>query len=63
MSYFDRCASLDELKAAYKKLALEHHPDMGGDVHTMQEVNAEITYNITGQRPCSHDCSTCGGCH
>ena len=29
----------------------------------MQEVNAEITYNITGQRPCSHDCSTCGGCH
>lgn len=26
----------------------------------MQEVNAEITFQITGQRPCSHDCSSCG---
>ncbi len=29
----------------------------------MQDVNAEITYNVTGQRPCSHDCASCGGCH
>lgn len=29
----------------------------------MEEVNAEITYHVTGQRPCSHDCSSCGGCH
>ncbi len=28
----------------------------------MQEVNEEITYHITGERPCTHDCSTCGGC-
>ncbi|MBQ9001528.1 MAG: J domain-containing protein [Eggerthellaceae bacterium] len=41
MTYFDHCASLDELKAAYKKLALKHHPDMDGNVRTMQEVNAE----------------------
>ncbi len=27
----------------------------------MNEVNSEITYNITGERPCTHDCSTCGG--
>ena len=28
----------------------------------MQEVNEEIEYQITGQRPsCTHDCSTCGG--
>ena len=26
----------------------------------MQEVNAEITFQITGQRPCAHDCSSCG---
>ena len=39
--YFDGCRNLNELKVAYKKLALEHHPDMGGDVRTMQEVNAE----------------------
>lgn len=25
----------------------------------MNEVNAEISYQITGQRPCSHDCSSC----
>ncbi len=29
----------------------------------MNQVNAEITYAITGERPCTHDCSTCGGCH
>ena len=29
----------------------------------MAEVNGEITYQITGERPCTHDCSTCGGCH
>ena len=27
----------------------------------MNEVNGEITYQITGERPCSHDCSSCGG--
>ena len=26
----------------------------------MQEVNSEITFQITGERPCSHDCSSCG---
>ena len=29
----------------------------------MNEVNQTITYNITGENPCTHDCSTCGGCH
>ena len=31
----------------------------------MAEVNAEIKYCITGERPdeCTHDCSTCKGCH
>jgi cell fate (sporulation/competence/biofilm development) regulator YlbF (YheA/YmcA/DUF963 family) len=26
----------------------------------MQAVNGEIEYNITGQRPCTHDCHSCG---
>ena len=26
----------------------------------MNEVNEEITYQITGERPCTHDCSNCG---
>ena len=31
----------------------------------MNAVNTTITYNITGEMPssCTHDCSTCGGCH
>ena len=31
----------------------------------MAAVNAEIKFAITGERPseCTHDCSTCGGCH
>lgn len=31
----------------------------------MNAVNNTISYNITGETPssCTHDCSTCGGCH
>ena len=31
----------------------------------MADVNAEIKFCITGERPssCTHDCSTCSGCH
>ena len=31
----------------------------------MNSVNTTITYNKTGEMPssCTHDCSTCGGCH
>ena len=39
--YFDHCQNLNELKSAYKKLAMKHHPDMGGDEATMKAVNAE----------------------
>ena len=27
------------------------------------EVMGEIEFAVTGERPCTHDCSTCGGCH
>lgn len=39
--YFDDCRTLNDLKAKYRKLAMENHPDMGGDVETMQKINAE----------------------
>ena len=31
----------------------------------MEAVNNTITFNITGEEPsaCTHDCSSCGGCH
>lgn len=39
--YFNGCASLDEVKALYKKLAMQYHPDRGGDKETMQQINLE----------------------
>lgn len=41
MKYFAGVTNLDELKAEYKKLCKIHHPDLGGDTRTMQEINAE----------------------
>ncbi len=29
----------------------------------MTNVNNIIKFNATGESPCTHDCSTCGGCH
>jgi cell fate (sporulation/competence/biofilm development) regulator YlbF (YheA/YmcA/DUF963 family) len=29
----------------------------------METVNNTIMYNATGKTPCTHDCSSCGGCH
>ncbi len=37
-----------------------------GEVNALMEaVNSTITFNITGELPssCTHNCSTCGGCH
>lgn len=44
MKFFNDCKTLDEVKALYKKLALEHHPDRGGDTATMQAINAEYAF-------------------
>lgn len=38
--WFGTCATTDELKKTYKNLARQHHPDLGGDLRTMQEINA-----------------------
>ena len=46
----------EALSAEYKKPVQDNE--------FMNEVNGEITYQITGERPCAHDCSCCeGGCH
>lgn len=39
--YFAECTTLEELKSEYKKLVMIHHPDRGGDLATMQTINAE----------------------
>lgn len=42
MKWFSGCRTLDEVKATYKKLAKQYHPDLGGDTATMQEINREF---------------------
>jgi len=39
MNYFKQCTNLDEVKKLYKELAKMHHPDKGGSMETMQEIN------------------------
>jgi DnaJ-class molecular chaperone len=44
MDYYDilgikKSASQDEIRTAYKKMSMKHHPDRGGDESTFKEVN------------------------
>lgn len=40
-NFFKEVKTLDELKKSYHKLCRKYHPDMGGDVETMQKINSE----------------------
>lgn len=42
--YFKDCQTIDEVKAMYKQLAKQYHPDCGGDTETMQAINAEFAF-------------------
>ena len=35
---------MEEVKAKYKQLAKQYHPDCGGDTETMQAINTEYSY-------------------
>ena len=41
MKHFQNIRTLKDLKEKYKALCKLHHPDLGGDTATMQEINAE----------------------
>ena len=56
-------AIYDQIVATDSYKALEKAQN---DVNELMElVNSTITFNITGEEAsgCTHDCSTCGGCH
>ena len=39
--YFENISTLEDLRKQYKELLKLHHPDNGGNVSEMQEINAE----------------------
>ena len=41
MKWFTNPQTLEELKKEYKRLAMKHHPDIGGNDSDMKEINAE----------------------
>lgn len=41
MKYFQHVENIEQLKQEYKKLCFKNHPDLGGSVEAMQEINAE----------------------
>ena len=41
MKYFTNCHTIEELKKEYRRLALENHPDRGGDEQIMKAINLE----------------------
>ena len=41
MKYFKNVSNLSELRKQYKELLKKYHPDNGGNVADMQEINAE----------------------
>jgi len=43
MKYFNEIKSKEELIDTYRKLSLKHHPDKGGNVSTMQDINQEYS--------------------
>lgn len=42
MRYFKDCVNIQEVKSTYRTLALENHPDRGGNVEVMAVINALI---------------------
>jgi len=42
MKYFNNVVNLEELKSEYRRLAMENHPDLGGDNEAMKDINAEF---------------------
>ena len=41
IKWFAECSTMEQVHNLYRRLVMKHHPDRGGDVRTMQEINAE----------------------
>lgn len=50
-----KSASLDEIKKAYKKLAITHHPDKGGDEETFKKISNAYSILSDEQKRAEYD--------
>ena len=48
MNFFQNCQTVEEIKTLYRQLARQHHPDLGGDLKTMQRLNDEYDKALKG---------------
>ena len=46
--YFENLTDLNEIKIRYKELAKAHHPDLGGCVEVMKEINSQYDQVLEG---------------
>ena len=44
--YISENSNLEELKAQYRNLSKQHHPDIGGDTAVFQQVNKEYKFAL-----------------
>lgn len=51
MNWFYECRTFEQGRAKYRKLAQEHHPDRGGDLKTMQDINNQWARFKKSNRP------------
>jgi len=61
-NYYDilgvsRHATPDEIKKAYKRSALQHHPDKGGDPEKFKEIGAAADTLTDEQKRAAYDCA------
>jgi len=45
--YFEGCTTALERKTRYRELAKRHHPDIGGSLDAMKEVNRQYKENVS----------------